>query len=85
MATIKTAISIDRSLFAEINKLAHETHLSRSQIFSQAVQHLVGYRDNLALFKKLNEAYGSEVTPDEIKHRKYSKKAALRLLKDTWK
>lgn len=41
MATIKTAISIDKNLFDKINKLAEEIKLTGSQIFPQAVSYFV--------------------------------------------
>jgi metal-responsive CopG/Arc/MetJ family transcriptional regulator len=58
MTVIKTAISIDKSLFEKINQLANEIKLSRSQIFSQAVRYFVDKRDNLELVRRINQAAG---------------------------
>ena len=85
MPTIKTAISIDKNLFDEVEELSHKIHLSRSQIFSQAVQSLIEKKNNLNLFKKLNEAYGYNQTIEEKEIVSTAKRAALRMAKETWK
>jgi hypothetical protein len=83
MATVKTAISIDRSLFNEVEKLARQTHLSRSQIFSQAIKSIVKRKDNIVLLQRLNEVYGSGPVPEETARQKRIKRSAARLLKGT--
>ena len=85
MATIKTAISIDKDLFDEVEALSHRIHLSRSQIFSQAVQGLIERKDNLTLLQKLNEAYGSDANCEDKTIYSIAKRATTRLAKDTWK
>lgn len=85
MSTIKTAISIDKELYKEVEKISKETHLSRSQIFSQAVEYVIKQKENLILFEKLNEVYGPKPTSKEKKQQKGAQKKFSRLVKGTWK
>lgn len=85
MPTIKTAISIDKDLFDEINQLALKTHVSRSQFFSQAAEFVIHKNENLSLFQKLNEAYGSKPSPDEAAIITHSKKYHARVARESWK
>jgi len=85
MPTIKTAISIDKDLFNEVEELSHKIHLSRSQIFSQAVKSLIERKDNLTLLQKLNKAYGSDTDGEDQKISSIAKRAAIRQAKGTWK
>ncbi len=84
MAVIKTAISIDKSLFEKINKLADDIKLSRSQIFSQAVSYFVDRRDNLELVRKINRAYSDVLNEDEAKLLEKSKGKYKEIIKEEW-
>ncbi len=57
MAGVKTAISLNEELFLKINKLANNLHISRSKVFTLAVQDYVKKQENQALLTRLNEAY----------------------------
>jgi metal-responsive CopG/Arc/MetJ family transcriptional regulator len=63
MANIKTAISIDKPLFEEVDELAHELNTSRSHIFSLAAQEFINRHKNQKLLQAINEAYVD--MPDE--------------------
>jgi metal-responsive CopG/Arc/MetJ family transcriptional regulator len=63
MANIKTAISIDKPLFEEVDELAHELNTSRSRIFSLAAQEFIDRHRNQRLLQAINEAY--EDLPDK--------------------
>ncbi len=41
MATIKTAISLQDSLFAQVNELAQKLNVSRSQVIALALEEFV--------------------------------------------
>jgi metal-responsive CopG/Arc/MetJ family transcriptional regulator len=83
MATIKTAISIEAGLFAQVELFARRLHLSRSQVFSQAVQNLVEKKKNLELLAKLNQAYAGPQTEELTRLAHYKSKLA-RMQKDAW-
>jgi metal-responsive CopG/Arc/MetJ family transcriptional regulator len=57
MANIKTAISIEKPLFEEVDELAHELNTSRSRIFSLAAQEFIDRHKNQKLLQAINEAY----------------------------
>jgi metal-responsive CopG/Arc/MetJ family transcriptional regulator len=84
MAVIKTAISIDESLFDKINRLSEEIKLSRSQIFSQAIQYFIERKNNLELVRKINRAYSDVLDEDEIKQLERSKRKFKEIIKEEW-
>ncbi|MBA4114948.1 MAG: ribbon-helix-helix protein, CopG family [Rubrobacter sp.] len=63
MAHVKTAISLDESLFQEAEEWAGKLGVSRSQLFARAVEEYVRRRENEELLAKLNEAHADG--PDE--------------------
>ena len=67
MAGVKTAISLDEELFDKINKLAHELHVSRSRLFTIAVEDYLKKQENQSLLAQLNSAYSAQPDDDERK------------------
>lgn len=67
MSGVKTAISLDRDLFEKVNKLAHEMHVSRSRLFTIAVQDYLRKQENHALLAQLNDAYEDHLNGEERK------------------
>jgi metal-responsive CopG/Arc/MetJ family transcriptional regulator len=57
MPGVKTAISLDEELFLKVNDLANNLHISRSKVFTLAVQDYVKKQENQALLARLNEVY----------------------------
>lgn len=57
MAGVKTAISVEKSLFEEVNKVAKEMHISRSRLFVIAVSDFLKKCENQKLLAKINDAY----------------------------
>jgi metal-responsive CopG/Arc/MetJ family transcriptional regulator len=84
MAVIKTAISIDESLFEQIRKLSEEIKLSRYQIFSQAVKYFIDKKNNLELVRKINTAYSDILDEEERDRLKKSKRKYKEILKEEW-
>jgi len=84
MAVIKTAISIDESLFDKINRLSEEIKLSRSQIFSQAVRYFIERKNNLELVRKINRAYPDVLDEDEMAQLEKSKRKYKEIIKEEW-
>lgn len=84
MAVIKTAISIDESLFEQIRKLSEEIKLSRNQIFSQAVKYFIDKKNNLELVRRINRAYSDILDEEEVKRLKKSKLKYKEILKKEW-
>ena len=65
MANIKTAISIQQSLFEQVEALARELHISRSRLFAIAVEDFMQRYENQRLLERINDAYADTTTPDE--------------------
>lgn len=57
MTVVKTAISLDASLFDRINELAQELRVSRSGFFALAAQEYISRYENRKLLDALNAAY----------------------------
>ena len=65
MANVKTAISIQQSLFEQVEALARELHISRSRLFALAVEDFMQRYENQRLLERINDAYADTTTPDE--------------------
>jgi metal-responsive CopG/Arc/MetJ family transcriptional regulator len=64
MANVKTAISIQQSLFEQADALARELHISRSRLFALAVEDFMQRYENQRLLERINDAY-ADITPEE--------------------
>ena len=71
MASVKTAISIQKSLFDKVEVIARELKISRSRLFTLAIEKfLIDYYDR-QLFESINRAYEDEETnPDESEQKR---------------
>ena len=57
MPKVKTAISIDDSLFTETDTIAQELDIPRSQVVSLALEDYIRRYRNKQLLAQINEAY----------------------------
>jgi metal-responsive CopG/Arc/MetJ family transcriptional regulator len=57
MAQIKTAVSLDKSLYEQIDTLAHKMKVSRSRLFAMALEDFLRHRENEQLLQEINRAY----------------------------
>ncbi len=60
MASIKTAISLDESLFREVDKLAKEMKMPLGQVLVLAVEEFVWRHDTRRMAARINAAYEGE-------------------------
>ena len=65
MTTIKTAISLPKSLFEQANALARELGVSRSRLFALAVEEYIQRYQNRRLLEAINVAYDDLPDPEE--------------------
>ncbi len=63
MARVKTAISIEESLFREVEFLAENMKVSRSKLFAFALSEYITKHKNQQLLAEINAAYGD--APDK--------------------
>ena len=84
MANIKTAISIDKPLFEQVDNLAHELNTSRSRIFSMAATEFIHRHKNQQLLEAINDAYDDfpDVKEETLKSTIRSKH--IKMIKDQW-
>ena len=68
MVHVKTAVSIEESLFREAEDWAGKLGISRSQLFARAVAEYVRQRENEELLRKLNEAHADGLDAEEQEH-----------------
>jgi metal-responsive CopG/Arc/MetJ family transcriptional regulator len=57
MATVKTAISIQDSLYLQAEDLANDMKISRSKLFALAIEEYLKQHRNQKLLQSINEAY----------------------------
>lgn len=65
MGNIKTAISLNKPLFEQIEALAREMHVSRSRLFVLAAQEFLERHKNRKLLQAINDAYDDMPTAEE--------------------
>ncbi len=79
MPGVKTAISLDEKLFNRVNKLAKKMHVSRSRLFTLAVDEYLRKQENEYLLAQLNKAY-ADTDDEEIKISKSMKSKQSKIL-----
>jgi len=84
MRSVKTAISIEKPLFEQINSLADEMNTSRSRIFSLAAKEFIQRHKNKDLLDAINSAY-SDVTDEKEASLKTAMRSRHRnMVQDQW-
>ncbi len=84
MATIKTAISLQKSLFEQINEIARELQISRSRLFVLAVEAFIQQYKNQRLLDSINAAYAGSPSPEEKEHAKKMRSKHRHLVEGQW-
>jgi metal-responsive CopG/Arc/MetJ family transcriptional regulator len=63
MAMIRTTVSIDESLFKRAEELAHELHISRSRLYSLALESFIEEYEKRKLVNSPGGVNIDELTP----------------------
>jgi metal-responsive CopG/Arc/MetJ family transcriptional regulator len=84
MATIKTAISIQKSLFEKAEDLARKMKVPRSRLYALALQDYLRRRENRNLLAQINAAQAEEPEASEKNLRQKSKRTHRRLVEGEW-
>ena len=84
MANIKTAISIQESLFEKVEELARDLKVSRSRVFVLALEEFVRRQENQHLLARINAAYQDEPEADEKKRLRRTRKSHRRVVEGEW-
>jgi metal-responsive CopG/Arc/MetJ family transcriptional regulator len=82
--TIKTAISIDESLFERAEALARELNISRSRLFALATQDFIERYDNQRLLDEINAACDEAPDAQERTQLQTMRAQQRRLVEGQW-
>ena len=84
MQSIKTAISIQKSLFEQAENLARKMKVSRSRLFVLALEEYIHRQQNRELLTKINAAYAGEPDPGEKTLRRKARRTHRRIVESEW-
>jgi metal-responsive CopG/Arc/MetJ family transcriptional regulator len=82
--TIKTAISIRKSLFEQAENLARELKVSRSELFGLAIETFVKNHQNQNLLQEINKAYSEEQDSNEKDRLSKMRKHHRKVVRNEW-
>jgi len=82
--TIKTAISIRKSLFEQAENLARELKVSRSELFGLAIETFVKNHQNQILLQEINKAYPEEQDISEKDRLSKMRKHHRKVVRNEW-
>ena len=84
MAIVKTAISIQESLFERADALAEQLHLSRSQLFSRALDEFLKKHETRRLREEIDSALEGEPDPGEEERMRLMRQKQRRRVEGQW-
>ena len=84
MQNVKTAISIQKSLFEQAENLARRMKVSRSRLFVLALEDYIHRQQNRELLTQINAAYADEPDPAEKNLRRKAKRSHRRIVEGEW-
>lgn len=84
MANIKTAVSIDKSLFEQAESIAREMKVSRSSLFALALQDFIRHHQNEELLRRINEAYEDVPDAEEQERARKMRRKQRRVVEGQW-
>lgn len=84
MTTVKTAISIQKSLFEKVDNLAREMNVPRSRVFVMAVEEFLQRYQNQQLLAEINRAYEEAPIQDEKEYLEHMRQKQRRVVVDEW-
>jgi predicted transcriptional regulator len=84
MSTVKTAISLRKSLFERVDELAQELDIPRSHIFVLAVEEFIQRYENRKLLEAINEVYEEILDREEEIHRDRMRQQHRKMVEGQW-
>ena len=84
MASIKTAISLQKSLLEQVDTLARELDISRSRLFALAAEEFIQRYKNRELLEAINAAYDDFSDTEERIVRQKMRHQHRRLVEGQW-
>jgi metal-responsive CopG/Arc/MetJ family transcriptional regulator len=74
MASVKTAISLQKSFLDQVDELAQELDISRSRLFVLATEEFIKRRKAQELTKAINDAYVEPDPEEQLVFKKMQRK-----------
>lgn len=84
MLAIKTAISIEKSLFEQAEVIARTMKVSRSKLFVIALQEFIEHQKNKEMLANINAAYSDEADISEQPLRRKLRQQHRRIVVGQW-
>jgi metal-responsive CopG/Arc/MetJ family transcriptional regulator len=84
MQNVKTAISIQKSLFEQAEKIARKMKVSRSRLFALALEEFIRREQNRELLAQINAAYADEPSASEQTLRRKTRRTHRRIVRGEW-
>ncbi len=84
MQAIKTAISIEKTLFDQAEQIARVMKVSRSKLVALALQSFIEHRNNKEMLVQINAAYSDEPDATEQILRRKSRQQHRRIVREEW-
>ena len=84
MANIKTAISLQESLFKQVEGLARKMKISRSRLFAIALEDYLHRQQNRQLLDQINAAHQGEPDSSEKTRSKGMRRVQRRIVESEW-
>lgn len=81
---MKTAISVDGQLLTEADRIAREMGLSRSRLFSLALEAYLRHRHQEEIIEQLNRVYTGKTDPASEPTLKRMKAKFRSTIRDRW-
>lgn len=84
MQNVKTAISIQKSLFEQAERIARKMKVSRSRLFALALEDYIHREQNRELLTQINAAYADEPDSTERTLRRKARSTHRRIVRGEW-
>lgn len=84
MPTVKTAVSLQHSLFAQVEDLARDLNVSRSQVVALALEEFVRRHQNRQLLDALNHVYDDSPEHDDPARTPARRQQHRRVVEGEW-
>ncbi len=84
MSTVKTAISLQASLFEQVNTLAQELDIPRSHVFVLAVEEFLQRYENRKLLEAIDEVYDDIRDREEEIYQNHMRQRHRRMVEGQW-
>ncbi|MCP4134901.1 MAG: hypothetical protein GY754_28260 [bacterium] len=84
MPSVKTAVSLNRFLFDQVNQVAQELHVSRSRLCAIALEDFIKNYQNQKLLESINKAYDDIPDIEEERVAESMREKRRRMAKEEW-